>query len=73
MAWSPGERSKCTLQVERVPFGIDDCTLYPLFDDVLIRLMRETIPPEKQDSVAISVVLKAELPNSGFLSSESSL
>jgi arsenite methyltransferase len=58
--------------VERTPFGIDDCALYPLFDDDLIRLMRETIPPDKQDSVAISVVLKATLPNSGFLNSEPS-
>jgi hypothetical protein len=58
--------------VERIPFGIDDCALYPLFDDDLIRLMRETIPPDKQDSVAISVVLKTKLPNSGFLNLEPS-
>jgi hypothetical protein len=34
--------------------------------------MRETIPPDKQDSVAISVVLKAKLRNAGSLSLEPS-
>jgi hypothetical protein len=41
--------------------------LYPLFDDDLIRLMREMVPHDKQDSVAISVALKAKLPNVGSL------
>jgi arsenite methyltransferase len=51
--------------VDRHPFGIDDCALYPLFDDDLIRLMRQTIPTSKQDSVALSVVVKAKLPSGG--------
>jgi arsenite methyltransferase len=53
--------------VDRVPFGIDDCALYPLFDDDLIRLMRDTIPPAKQDSVAMSVVVKGKLPSGGSI------
>jgi hypothetical protein len=44
-----------------------DSPLYPLFDDDLIRLMRETVPHDKQDSVAISVALRAKLTNVGSL------
>jgi arsenite methyltransferase len=51
--------------VNRVPFSIDDCALYPLFDDDLIQLMKETISPDKQHSVAMSVVVKAKFPFGG--------
>ena len=55
--------------VNRVPFSIDDCALYPLFDDDLIQLMRETIPRDKQHSVAMSVVVKASFPSGGSVRS----
>jgi arsenite methyltransferase len=48
--------------LEREPLGIDDCALYPLFSDEVIRLMKELIPPERHDTVAISVVVRALLP-----------
>lgn len=43
------------------PLSIDDCALYPLFSDEVIKLMKELIPPEKHGSVAIAVVLRARL------------
>jgi SAM-dependent methyltransferase len=51
--------------VSREPLSIDDCALYPLFPDTLIRLMRELIPTKKHGSVAVSVVIKAALPGAG--------
>jgi hypothetical protein len=33
--------------------------MYPLFDDDLIDLMRRLIPPERQDSVAVAVIVRA--------------
>jgi arsenite methyltransferase len=47
--------------VDRRPFGIDDCALYPLFDGELIALMRRLIPPDRQSSVATAIVVKARL------------
>jgi arsenite methyltransferase len=41
----------------REALGVDDCALYPLFPDDLIELMRELIPPDKQDDVAVAVVI----------------
>ena len=49
--------------VYRRPWGIDDCALYPLFTDDLLALMRRLIPPEKQDRVGESIVIKARLPH----------
>lgn len=45
--------------LHREPLGVEDCALYPLFTDEVIRLMRELIPAERQDEVAISVVVSA--------------
>ena len=45
----------------REPLSIDDCALYPLFTDHVIRLMRQLIPPEKHHAVAVSVVIRAVL------------
>jgi arsenite methyltransferase len=42
--------------------SIDDCALYPLFTDEVISLMRELIPPQKQQAVAVSVVISASTP-----------
>lgn len=43
----------------REPLGIEDCALYPLFSDEVIRLMRELIPPERHGEVATSVIVRA--------------
>jgi hypothetical protein len=47
---------------EKVPYGIDDAALYPLFTDDLVALMRKVITPERQGSVAIGVIAKAWKP-----------
>jgi ubiquinone/menaquinone biosynthesis C-methylase UbiE len=57
-----GFRNVETLQ--REPLSIDDCALYPLFSDEVIRLMRQLIPPEKHRAVAVAVVIRAFLPAS---------
>ena len=47
--------------MHREPLSIDDCALYPLFSDQVIRLMRQLIPTEKHHAVAVSVVIRAVL------------
>lgn len=47
---------------EKVPYGIDQAALYPLFSIELVQLMRRLIPRERQDRVAISVIAKARKP-----------
>ena len=47
--------------LQRRPWGIDDCARYPLFGADLIALMRQTIPEERHDDVAQSVVIRARL------------
>jgi ubiquinone/menaquinone biosynthesis C-methylase UbiE len=47
--------------VHREPLSIDDCALYPLFPDHLIRLMRQLIPTAHHQSVATAVVIIAGL------------
>jgi arsenite methyltransferase len=47
---------------ERVPYGIEQAALYPLFTPELVELMRRLIPPDRQDRVAISVIVKARKP-----------
>ena len=47
---------------ERIPHGVEKAALYPLFTPELIQLMREVIPPERQDTVAVSVVARARKP-----------
>jgi arsenite methyltransferase len=46
---------------QREPMSVDDLTLYPLFTDELIELMRTLIAPERQDAVATAIVLTATL------------
>jgi SAM-dependent methyltransferase len=48
--------------LRREPVSIDDCALYPLFTDEVISLMRQLIPPQKQQAVAIAVVISASTP-----------
>jgi arsenite methyltransferase len=50
--------------LRREPMSVDDCALYPLFSDDVIRLMKELIPPERHRAVAVSVVIRAFLPGS---------
>jgi hypothetical protein len=44
------------------PVSIDEASEYPLFTDAVIALMRATIPPERHDRVATSVIVKARRP-----------
>lgn len=46
----------------RRPFGLADVAHYPLFTDDLLALMRELLPPERQDEVAVGVTLRARRP-----------
>lgn len=48
--------------LERTPMGVEDCALYPLFTPDLLDLMRRLIPPERQQGVATSIVVRARLP-----------
>jgi SAM-dependent methyltransferase len=50
--------------VHREPLSIDDCALYPLFSDQVIKLMRELIPVERHPAVAVAVIVRARLPRS---------
>ncbi len=45
--------------VARVPFGIDEASGYPLFDDDLIDLMRRLVPESRHDRIATSVTVTA--------------
>lgn len=48
---------------EKRPWGIEQAALFPLFTDDVIDLMRELIPAERHDSVAISVIAKGRKPS----------
>ena len=48
--------------VERSPMGVEDCALYPLFTPDLLDLMRQLIPPHRQDAVGVAVVVRTRLP-----------
>lgn len=47
---------------EHRPFGIKQAAIFPLFTDEVIKLMRELIPAERADAVAISVIAKGRKP-----------
>lgn len=40
-------------------FGMAECALYPLFNDAMLDLLRATIPPERHDRIAQSVIVRA--------------
>jgi arsenite methyltransferase len=42
----------------RSPMGLEDLALYPLFTPDLLVLMRQLIPPERQNTVGIAVVVR---------------
>ena len=46
------------------PTSIDEASLYPLFTDSVIALMRSSMPPEQHDHVATAVIVKACKPAS---------
>lgn len=48
--------------LHREALSIDDCSLYPLFSDDVIRLMRQLIPAGRHRAVAVAVVVRAALP-----------
>ena len=47
---------------DHTPYGVDRAALYPLFTGEILDLMRELIPVERQDAVAVSVIAKAVRP-----------
>ena len=49
---------------ERIPYGVEQAALYPLFTPDLIELMRRLIPPERLAAVAMSVIATARKPAS---------
>jgi quercetin dioxygenase-like cupin family protein len=56
--------------VYRAPLSIDDCALYPLFSDEVIRLMRTLIPSDQHARVAVAVVVTARLPKNSVAPAE---
>jgi len=47
---------------ERHPFGVEDCARFPLFTPELLDVMRATIPPERQPTIATVVTVTARQP-----------
>jgi arsenite methyltransferase len=47
---------------EHTGYGIDQASLYPLFTDDIIELMRRLIPEQRHGSVAIGVIATARKP-----------
>lgn len=47
--------------VERTPLGVEDAALYPLFTPEVLDLMRTLIAPERQERVAVAIVVRAKL------------
>lgn len=47
---------------DRVPFGVDDVALYPLFTTEVLELMRQRIPAEHQHDVCVSLIVRARKP-----------
>lgn len=50
---------------DRVPFGLAEAALYPLFSPELIEQMRAQLPPERHQHVATSVLVTAVRPEQG--------
>ncbi|WP_046469721.1 methyltransferase domain-containing protein [Allosalinactinospora lopnorensis] len=47
---------------ERLPFGLSEAALYPLFTPEVIEQMRELLPAQRHENVATSVLVKAVRP-----------
>ena len=48
-------------------FGINECALYPLFNQELLHLLRSRLPAERQDRIATSVLIRARKAGPGEL------
>jgi SAM-dependent methyltransferase len=46
-------------------FGLAECALYPLFTEELLVLLRAVVPPERQDRIATSALVRARKPMPG--------
>lgn len=46
----------------RVPFGIDDVALYPLFTAEILERMRQLIPPDRHGAVCVGLIVRATKP-----------
>jgi arsenite methyltransferase len=46
---------------QREPVSVDDLTLYPLFTDEVIGMMRTLIAPDRQGAVAMAIVVTTTL------------
>jgi arsenite methyltransferase len=46
----------------RVPFGVDDVALYPLFSSEVLELMRRLIPDDRHSRVAVGLIVRAHKP-----------
>ncbi|MBA2314822.1 MAG: methyltransferase domain-containing protein, partial [Chloroflexi bacterium] len=46
-------------------FGIDECALYPLFNDELLGLLRRLVPAERHGRIARSVFVRGRKPAPG--------
>jgi arsenite methyltransferase len=44
------------------PFGLDEAAMFPLFTPAIIGMMRQLIPPQRHDRVAVSVIVRARRP-----------
>ena len=47
--------------LQRSSMGVEDFALYPLFTPDLLDLMRQLIPPDRQEAVGVAVVVRARL------------
>ncbi len=48
--------------LERHPFGVEDCARFPLFTPELLAVMRATIPPQQQPTIATAITVTARQP-----------
>lgn len=48
---------------ERMPFGLEDLTRYPLFTPDFLDFMRRTMPPHRHAELVQSVVVTARKPD----------
>jgi hypothetical protein len=49
--------------VERRPFGLTALARYPLFPPEFLDFVRAAVPPDRHDSLVVSVVLTAQKPD----------
>jgi len=52
--------------LERTPMGIDDCALYPLFTEELLATMRQLIPRDRLDRIAVSAIIRGRRSQAPF-------